>query len=100
MGLDPSIGRVAFAAVLLISPAGSAVAPVRATLAYQSSHVKPVAYNLRRFITLILAAVYAISGGHTAGPRRRGLHWLVFAFLPRSLFAASNAWILLVEVLR
>ncbi len=62
VGLDPSIGRVAFAAVLLISPAGSVVSPVRATLAYQSSHVKPVAYTLRRFIALILAAVYAISG--------------------------------------
>src|SRR6202046_3522250 len=37
VGLDPSIGRVAFAAVLLSSAAGSAVSPVRAGLAYRAS---------------------------------------------------------------
>jgi hypothetical protein len=34
-GLDPSIDRVAFAAVLLVCAAGSAVSPVRSTSAYR-----------------------------------------------------------------
>ena len=99
-GLDPSIGRVAFAAVLLVSAAGSAVSPVRATLAYRSSHVKPVAYTLRRFIALILVAAYAISGVTLLTRGGGGLHWLLLAFLLAVTIAASNAWILLVEVLR
>src|ERR1700733_11375959 len=43
VGLDPSIGRTVFAAVLLFCGAGSAVSPVRSTAAYRSSHVKPTA---------------------------------------------------------
>jgi modulator of FtsH protease len=99
-GLDPAISRAAFAAVLLVSAAGSAVSPVRATLAYRSSHVKPVAYSLRRFIALILVAAYAISGATLLARGGGGLHWLLFAFLLAVTIAATNAWILLVEVLR
>jgi hypothetical protein len=100
VGLDPSIGRIAFAAVLLSSAAGSAVSPVRATLAYRASHVKPIAYNLRRFIALTLVAAYALSGVTLLTQGGGGLHWLLFAFLLAVIIAASNAWILLVEVLR
>src|ERR1700690_449621 len=62
VGLDPSIGRAVLAAVLLVSAAGSAVSPVRATSAYLSSHVKPTAYNLRLFLALLLVAAYAVAG--------------------------------------
>jgi hypothetical protein len=98
--LDPSIGRTALAAVLLVSAAGSAVSPARATLAYRSSRVKPVAYSLRRLIALILVAAYATSGSTLLAQGGGGLHWLPFAFLLAVTIAASNAWVLLVEVLR
>lgn len=47
VGLDPSISRTVFAAVLLFSAARSAVSPVRQTAAYRSSHVKPTASATR-----------------------------------------------------
>jgi hypothetical protein len=62
VGLDPSIGRAAFAAFLLSCAAGSAVSPARATFVYRSSHVKPIGYNLRLFLALLLVAAYALSG--------------------------------------
>jgi hypothetical protein len=100
VGLDPSIGRVVFAAVLLFCAAGSAVSPVRATSAYRSSHVKPTAFNLRLFLALLLAAAYTVAGATLLAQGGGGLHWLPFAFLLAVSIAASNAWILLVEVLR
>jgi hypothetical protein len=100
VGLDPSIGRAVLAAVLLVSAAGSAVSPVRATSAYLSSHVKPTAYNLRLFLALLLVAAYAVAGATLLARGGGGLHWLPFAFLLAVSIAASNAWILLVEVLR
>jgi hypothetical protein len=100
VGLDPSIGRVAFAAFLLFCAAGSAVSPVLATSAYRSSHVKPAFYNLRLFLALLLVAAYAISAITLLAQAGGGLHWLPFAFLLAVSIAASNAWILLVEVLR
>jgi hypothetical protein len=100
VGLDPFIGRVVFAAFLLFCAAGSAVSPALATSAYRSSHVKPTAYNLRLFLALFLVAAYAISGVTLLAQGGGGLHWLPFAFLLAVSIAASNAWILLVEVLR
>ena len=100
VGLDPSIGRVAFAAFLLFCAAGSAVSPARSPSAYRSSHVKPTFYNLRLFLALLLVAAYAISGVTLLAQGGGGLHWLLFAFLLAVSIAASNAWILLVEVLR
>jgi hypothetical protein len=99
-GLDPSIDRGVLAAVLLVSAAGSAVSPVRATSAYLSSHVKPTAYNLRLFLAVLLVAAYAVAGATLLARGGGGLHWLPFAFLLAVTIAASNAWILLVEVLR
>jgi modulator of FtsH protease len=100
VGLDPSISRAFFAGFLLFCAAGSAVSPIRATAAYRSSHVKPTAYNLRRFLSLLLAAVYAAAGATLLAQAGGGLHWLPFAFVLAVTIAASNAWILLVEVLR
>lgn len=99
-GLDSSIDRTAFAAVLLFCAAASAVSPVRQTSAYRSSHVKPTAYNLRLFLTLLLVAAYAVAGVTLLAQVGGGLHWLPFAFILAVTIAASNAWILLVEVLR
>jgi hypothetical protein len=100
VGLEPSIGRVAFAAFLLLSAAGSAVSPVRSTSAYRSSGVKPVAFNLRLFLALLLVAAYAVAGATLLARGGGGLHWLPVAFILAVSIAASNAWILLVEVLR
>jgi hypothetical protein len=100
VGLDPSIGRGAFAAFLLFCAAGSAASPVLATRAYRSSHVKPIAFNLRLFLALLLVAAYAVSGVTLLAQGGGGLQWLPFAFLLAVSIAASNAWILLVEVLR
>jgi modulator of FtsH protease len=100
VGLDPSIGRVAFAAFLLFCAAGSAVSPARSTSAYRSSGVKPVAFNLRLFLALLLVAAYAVGGATMLAQGGGGLHWLPFGFILAVTIAASNAWILLVEVLR
>lgn len=100
VGLDPSIGRPAFAAVLFVSAAGSAVSPVRQVAAYRSSHVKPTGYNLRLSLSLLVAAAYAVTAGTLLAQGGGGLHWLPFAFVLAVTIAASNAWILLVEVLR
>jgi hypothetical protein len=100
VGLDPSIDRTFFAAFLLFCAAGSAVSPVRATSAYRSSHVKPKAFNLRLFLSLLLVAAYAVAGATLLAQGGGGLQWLPFAFILAVSIAASNAWILLVEVLR
>jgi hypothetical protein len=100
VGLDPSIGRLAFAVVILICAAGSAISPSRATAAYLSSHVKPTAYNLRLALSLLLVTTYALAGATLLARAGGGLHWLPFAFILAVTIAASNAWILLVEVLR
>jgi hypothetical protein len=100
VGLDPSIDREAFAGVLLFCAAGSAVSPVRSTSAYRTSHVKPVAYDLRLFLSLLLVAAYAVSGATLLAQGGGGLQWLPFAFILAVTIAATNAWILLVEVLR
>jgi hypothetical protein len=100
VGLDPSIGRAAFAAFLLFCAAGSAVSPARATYVHRSSHVKPIGYNLRMFLALLLVAAYALSGVTLLAQGGGGLHWLPVAFILAVSIAASNAWILLVEVLR
>jgi hypothetical protein len=100
VGLDPSVGRAVFAAVLLLCAAGSAVSPARAASAYRSSRVKPVAYNLRLSLALLLVAAYAISGATLLARGGGGLNWLPAAFILAISTAAANAWILLVEVLR
>jgi hypothetical protein len=100
VGLDPSIGRTIFAVFLILCAAGSAVSPIRATRAYRSSHVKPVGFNIRLFLACLLVAVYAIGGATLMAQAGGGLHWLPWAFLLAVSVAASNAWILLVEVLR
>jgi modulator of FtsH protease len=100
VGLDPSIGRAVFAVLLLASAAGTAISPIRAARAYRSSRVKPVAYNLRLFLALLLVAAYAVAGATLLAQAGGGLHWLPFAYVLAISIAAANAWILLVEVLR
>jgi hypothetical protein len=79
---------------------GSGISPVRAVSAYRKSRVKPVAYNLRLFLALLLVAAYAVAGVTLVTQAGGGLHWLPFGFVLAVSIAASNAWILLVEVLR
>jgi hypothetical protein len=100
VGLDPSIGRLVFAGFLILCAMGSAISPVLATRAYRSSGVKPVAFNLRLFLAFLLCAAYAAGGATLIAQTGGGLHWLPFAFVLAVSIAASNAWVLLVEVLR
>jgi hypothetical protein len=100
VGLDPALGRAGLAAFLFFSAAGTAISPVRATSAYRSSHVKPIAFNLRMTLALLLVALYAVTAITLLARGGGGLQWLPFAFLLAVTVAASNAWILLVEVLR
>jgi hypothetical protein len=100
VGLDPSINRVVFSVVLLGAAVGSAISPYLASRAYRASRIKPIAYNLRFVMALSLVAGYAIAGVSLLARSGGGLHWLPFAFVLAVLIAASNAWILLVEVLR
>jgi hypothetical protein len=100
VGLDPVIGRVMFAAVLVFCALGSGVSPVLAVNAYRKSRVKPVAFNLRMSLALLLMAAYAVAGVTLVTQAGGGLHWLLVAFVLAVSIAASNAWVLLVEVLR
>jgi hypothetical protein len=100
VGLDPSLGRAAFAGFLILCALGSAVSPVLSTLSYRSSGVKPVAFNLRLFLACLLCAVYAAGAATLLARAGGGLQWLPGAFVLAISIAASNAWILLVEVLR
>jgi hypothetical protein len=85
---------------LLFSAVGTAISPARSVSAYRRSHVKPVAFNLRLFLALLLVAAYAVGGATLLARAGGGLQWLPFAFVLAVTIAASNAWILLVEVLR
>jgi hypothetical protein len=100
VGLDPSINRVVFAVFLISCALGSAISPIRATRAYRSSHVKPIAYDLRLSLASLLVLGYAGGGVSFLVQAGGGLHWLPCAFILAIAIAASNAWILLVEVLR
>jgi hypothetical protein len=100
VGLDPSIERVAFAAFIIFCAAGSFISPIRAARAYRSSHVKPTAYDLRMALSCVLAAGYVAAGITLIAQAGGGLNWLPFAFVLAVVIAATNAWILLVEVLR
>jgi hypothetical protein len=51
-------------------------------------------------LSLLLVTVYAVAGITLLAQGGGGLHWLPFAFILAVSIAASNAWILLVEVLR
>jgi hypothetical protein len=100
VGLDPAISRAAFAGVLALCAVVSAVSPMRAVTAFRRSGVKPVAFNLRLFLALLLVAVYVVSATTLLAQGGGGLHWLPFGFIVAISIASSNAWILLVEVLR
>jgi hypothetical protein len=49
---------------------------------------------------VLLIAAYATAGTTLLIRTGGGLHWLPFAFVLAIVVAATNAWILLVEVLR
>jgi hypothetical protein len=100
VGLDPSVSRVVFGVFLIFCAAGTGVSPARAARAYRLSHVKPTAFNLRLFLALSLVVAYALAGITLLLQDGGGLHWIPIAFILAISIAASNAWILLVEVLR
>jgi hypothetical protein len=52
------------------------------------------------FLAGLLVVGYATAGATLLAAGGGGLHWLPFAFILAVTIAASNAWILLVEVLR
>jgi|SRR5271155_2597624 len=100
VGLDPSIGRVAFAGFLLSCTAGTAVSPVRAYSHFRRTRVKPIAMYPRLTLASSLVAAYAAASASLLASGGGGLNWLPVAFILAIAIAASNAWILLVEVLR
>ena len=100
VGLDPVISRPFFAVVIILFAAGSAISPARSVLAYRQSKIKPVAFDLRLVLAVSLVAAYAIAAITLLAQGGGGLHWLPVGFILATAIAASNAWILLVEVLR
>jgi hypothetical protein len=100
VGLDASISRQVFALFLLFCAVGSAVSPARAVAAYWQTRVKPIAFDLRLFLATSLVGAYAVTGITLLLRGGGGLHWIPFGFILAISIAASNAWILLVEVLR
>jgi hypothetical protein len=100
VGLDPSLAVAVYGVVVLLSAVGTAVSPVRGLLAYRRSHVKPVGFGLRLMLATLLVAVYAVAAITVIAGAGGGLQWLPVAFILAVSIAASNAWVLLVEVLR
>jgi hypothetical protein len=100
VGLDPFISRPVFATVLILFAAGSAISPVRSVQAYRRSRIKPVGFDLRLLLASSLVAVYTVAGITLVAQGGGGLHWLPAGFILATAIAASNAWVLLVEVLR
>jgi hypothetical protein len=100
VGLDPTISRVAFAGFLLCGMAGTAVSPVRAFSHFRRTRVKPIAMYPRLSLASSLVAAYAVAGASLLASGGGGLRWLPVAFILAIAIATSNAWILLVEVLR
>jgi hypothetical protein len=100
VGLDPTIGRLPLAAVLGCCAAVSGVSPVRSMAAYRQSGVKPVSFSLRMLLAVMLVGAYAACAVTLLCRGGGGLHWLPVGFIVAISIAASNAWILLVEVLR
>jgi hypothetical protein len=100
VGLDAAITREIFALFLIFCAAGSAISPARAVAAYWQTRVKPIAFDLRLFLALSLVAAYAVAGTTLLAQGGGGLHWIPVGFILAISIAASNAWILLVEVLR
>jgi hypothetical protein len=99
-GLDPDVTILELGGFLIFAAAGTAISPIRATLAYRQSKVKPVAFNLRFALAATLLATYAVAGATLLAGTGGGLEWLIPSFLLAVAIAASNAWVLLVEVLR
>jgi hypothetical protein len=100
VGLDPVISRPFFATVLFLFAAGMAISPARSVSAYLRSKIKPVGFNLRLALAVALVAVYTVAGITMLTEAGGGLHWLPVGFILATAIAASNAWVLLVEVLR
>jgi hypothetical protein len=100
VGLDPGIGRLAFGGFLIVCGIGTVISPIRAARSYRENRVKPIAYNLRLALALLLVAMYLAAGVTYLAQGGGGLHWLPFAFILAITTAATNAWILLVEVMR
>jgi hypothetical protein len=100
LGLDPSLGHEAFAIVLLAAAAVSALSPARAYLAYRSTRIKPIGFGIRLALAVLLVSSYLVASVTLISQAGGGLHWLVSSFLVAIAIAASNAWVLLVEVLR
>lgn len=100
VGLDPSVIVIELSAFVLFAAVVTAISPIRATVAYRQTRVKPVAFTLRLVLATSLVATYAVASVTIFLGAGGGLQWLIPAFLLAIAISASNAWILLVEVLR
>ena len=100
IGLDPAVGHDAFAIAVLVAAGLSALSPVRAFLAYRTTHIKPIGFSIRLGLAVLLVSTYIAASVTLIAQSGGGLHWLAGSFLLAIAIAASNAWVLLVEVLR
>jgi hypothetical protein len=99
-GLDPSAGCGTFSAAVLAAAILSALSPARAFRAYRSTHLKPIGYGIRLALAALLVATYLATAIRLLAEAGGGLQWLAGGFLVAITIAATNAWVLLVEVLR
>jgi hypothetical protein len=60
----------------------------------------PVSVLVRRVSGLGAPALFAVAGVSLAATTGGGLYWLVFALLAAYVGALTNAWVLLIEILR
>jgi hypothetical protein len=100
IGLVPTLSALIFAIFLLFSAAVCAVSPVRFVGSFLRTHVKPVAFNLRLFLTSVLIASLLVAGITLIVSGGGGLDWLPLSFIVALTVASTNAWVLTVEVLR
>jgi hypothetical protein len=100
IGLAPTISSLVFGAFLLFSALICAVSPFRFVRSFITTHVKPVAFNLRLFLTSVLVASLLVAGITELVGTGGGIDWLPFSFIVALTVASTNAWVLTVEVLR
>jgi hypothetical protein len=100
VGLAANVSVWVFVTFLFFAAVVSAISPIRSLTAFRKSHIKPVFFTLRLILAAALVAGYAIGAVTLSVQTGGGLDWLPYAFILGISISATNAWVLLVEVLR
>jgi hypothetical protein len=100
VALTPGIHPGVLAAFILMVAAESTVSPIRAIALGTNKYTVPWATAFRAVSAWALTASMVAAGVTLAVGAGGGLDWLPVAFVLAVVVAATNAWVLLVEILR